>query len=70
MILAAALLAWGAAAQPGRNGGNPPTGNNPFGGMSQEQMQEMFRRMNQPPTGDDFEMKEIHVQSAGNDIYG
>lgn len=70
MILAAALLAWGAAAQPGRNGGNPPAGNNPFGGMSQEQMQEMFRRMNQPPTGDDFEMKEIHVQSAGNDIYG
>lgn len=26
--------------------------------------------MPQAPTGDDFTMKEIHVQSAGNDLYG
>lgn len=69
LILAAALLAWGAAAQPGGGpGGNAgrPQGGRP-GGMPQGQG--MFRQMT-PPTGDNFEMKEIHVQSAGNDIYG
>ena len=69
LILAAALLAWGAAAQPGGGpGGNAgrPQGGRP-GGMPQGQG--MIRQMT-PPTGDNFEMKEIHVQSAGNDIYG
>lgn len=64
LILAAALLAWGAAAQPGGNAGRPPQGGRPGGAP-----QGMPRQMT-PPTGDNFEMKEIHVQSAGNDIYG
>lgn len=46
LILAALLMAWAAAAQPGG------------------------WRMPQAPSGDNFEMKEIHVASAGNDLYG
>ena len=67
------LLALNAFAQTG----NPPQGQRPPQQpgqqqltMSQEQMQELFRRMNEPPTGDSFEMQEKTCISDGNRIYG
>ncbi|MBQ8069871.1 MAG: alpha/beta fold hydrolase [Bacteroidales bacterium] len=79
--VAAALMVLCAAAQPGGfpgggqgrpggQGGQNGQGGNPFGNMTQEQMQEMFRRMNEPPTDDSFEMKEISCMSAGKKLYG
>ena len=82
LTLAAAMMVLCAAAQPGggpggqgRPGGQggpggQGQGGNPFGNMTQEQMQEMFRRMNEPPTDDSFEMKEISCVSAGKTLYG
>jgi len=73
ITLAAAMMCICAAAQPagqGRPGGQNGQGANPFGNMTQEQVQEMLRRMNQPPADDSFEMQEKTCISAGNMIYG
>lgn len=67
-IIALGMSMLCAMAQPG--GGIPFGGGNPFEGKTPEQIAEMFRKMNEPPSDPSYEMKELSVVSAGNMLYG
>lgn len=59
LALAVGLICFGAYSQ-----------DNPFGNMSREEIEEMFRKMNTPPSDPSFRMEAIGCVSAGNRIYG
>lgn len=53
-----------------KNWPSPAPQNNPFGNMSREEIEEMFRRMNTPPSDPSYRMEERGCVSAGNKLYG
>jgi len=47
-----------------------PGNGNPFGNMTQEQIEELFRKMTTPPSDASYRMEVIGCQSNGNQLYG
>lgn len=47
-----------------------PGNGNPFGNMSREEIEELFRKMNTPPSDPAYRMEEAGCVSNGNKIYG
>lgn len=47
-----------------------PGGNNPFGNMSREEIEDLFKKMNTPPTDPSYRLEVVGCESDGNKIYG
>ena len=47
-----------------------PGNGNPFGNMSREEIEELFRKVNTPPSDPAYRMEEAGCVSNGNKIYG
>ena len=47
-----------------------PGNGNPFGNMTREEMEELFRKMNTPPTDASYRMEVVGCVSDGNQLYG